>query len=415
MSHPKELQNTNDPDFDPTLDEGDAGSSQGALDPMSAPLAFAHVPGEGEITQVVSQFFGSELPESLRAIIASESNEIAHSTRKILEEHLRIGGILFNLRSRIEGHFVATLGEKRYVRNKGAELFYKYVERLFRKKQDIVKVYIRSYLRFSTNAGAVEMLTMTDMQLLVSQDDGVVEAVIEAKRENPDLSKREVKKIIESYRTKLAEKDASLDVVKSQLSDVVGQLDDARNENQYLTEESKHLRLQIEQDKEKNKKTMVDLDGANRAVSTMHTEISRLERERDTLLRQLADAANRVQTKEVIVSGPPENIKHLQVTADSLMTRVKEATSQMESLQAEVASLEERRKQQLAEIESKEAIERHIRELMNDFGSFMQKYKTTQLLVTAGGSVAPFANLFAAFADHVGSFHQELLAAAKAA
>jgi len=235
MSHPKELQNTNDPDFDPTLDESDGGSSEDALDPMSAPLAFAHVPGEGEIAQVVSQFFGSELPESLRAIIASESNEIAHSTRKILEEHLRIGGILFNLRSRIEGHFVATLGEKRHVRNKGAELFYKYVEKLFRKKHDIVKVYIRSYLRFSTNAGAVEMLTMTDMQLLVSQDDGVVEAVIEAKRENPDLSKREVKKIIESYRTKLAEKDASLDVVKSQLSDVVGQLDDARNENQYLT------------------------------------------------------------------------------------------------------------------------------------------------------------------------------------
>ncbi|TGP40219.1 hypothetical protein EN871_28755 [bacterium M00.F.Ca.ET.228.01.1.1] len=415
MSHPKELQNTNDPDFDPTLDEGDGGSSERMLHPVSAPLAFAHVPGEAEITQTVSQFFGAELPESLRAIIASESNEIAHSTRKILEEHMRIGGILFNLRSRIEGHFVATLGEKRHVRNKGAELFYKYVEKLFRKKQDIVKVYIRSYLRFSTNAGAVEMLTMTDMQLLVSQDDGVIDAVIEAKRENPDLSKREVKKIIESYKTKLAEKDASLDVVKSQLSDVVGQLDDARNENQYLTEETKHLRLQIEQDKEKNKKTMVDLDGANRAVSTMHTEISRLERERDTLLRQLAEAAERVKTKEVIVSGPPENIKHLQVTADSLMTRVKEATSQMESLEAEVASLEERRKQQLAEIESKEAIERHIRELMNDFGSFMQKYKTTQLLVTAGGSVAPFANLFAAFADHVGSFHQELLAAANAA
>ncbi|MGP8434529.1 hypothetical protein ACT2FY_01370 [Paraburkholderia fungorum] len=415
MSHPQELQNANDPDFDPTLDEGDDGSSEDLSDLASTPLAFAHVPGEAEITTTVRQFFGGDIPESLRAIIASESNEIAHSTRKILEEHMRIGGILFNLRSRIEGHFVSTLGDTRHVRNKAAQLFYGFVEKLFRKKHGIVKVYIRSYLRFSTNAGAVEMLTITDMQLLVSEDDKVIDAVLLAKKENPDLSRREVKKIIESYRNKLAEKDASLEVVKSQLSDVVGQLDDARNENQYLTEETKHLRLQIEQDKEKNKKTMVDLDGANRAVSTMHTEISRLERERDTLTRQLAEAANRVQTKEIIVSGPPENIKHLQVTADSLMTRVKEATSHMESLQAEVALLEERRKQQLAEIESKEAIERHIRELMNDFGSFMQKYKTTQLLVTAGGSVAPFAKLFAAFADHVGSFHQELLAAANAA
>ncbi|REG45415.1 hypothetical protein B0G80_9010 [Paraburkholderia sp. BL6669N2] len=413
VSHPKELQNTNEPDFDPTLAEG--ADNSGDLSAVgSAPLAFAHVPDETEIAQTVRQFFGSEVPESLRAIIASESNEIAHSTRKILEEHMRIGGILFNLRSRIEGHYVASLGDSRHVRNKAAQAFYKYVEQVFRKKHDIVKVYIRSYLRFSTNAGAVEMLTITDMQLLVSQDDEVIDAVIEAKKENPDLSKREVKQIIESYKTKLAEKDASLDVVKSQLSEVVGQLDDARNENQYLTEETKHLRLQIEQDKEKKKKTMVDLDVANRSVSTMHTEISKLERERDTLLRQLAEAANRVQTKEVVVSGPPENIKHLQEAADGLMTQVKEATWQMENLQAEVASLEERRKQQLAEIESKETIERHIRELMVEFGSFMQKYKTTQLLVTAGGSVAPFANLFAAFADHVGSFHQELLAAANA-
>ncbi|WP_027800316.1 coiled-coil domain-containing protein [Paraburkholderia dilworthii] len=414
MSHPQALQNTNEPEFDPTVPEGDDNGADLAA-AESTPLAFAHVPDESEISHTVRQFFGNEIPESLRAIIASESNEIAHSTRKILEEHMRIGGILFNLRSRIESHFAASQGDTRHVRNKAAQLFYRYVEKAFRKKQDTVKVYIRSYLRFSTNAGAVEMLTITDMQMLVSQDDEVIDAVLAAKKENPDLSKREVKKIIESYKAKLAEKDASLDVVKSQLSEIVGQLDDVRNENQYLTEETKHLRLQIEQDKEKNKKTMVDLDGANRSVSTMHTEISRLERERDTLLRQLAEAAKRVQTKEVIVSGPSENIKHLQEAADGLMAQVKEATSQMESLQAEVALLEERRKQQLAEIESKEAIERHIRELMNDFGSFMQKYKTAQLLVTAGGSVAPFANLFAAFADHVGTFHQELLAAANAA
>jgi predicted nucleic acid-binding Zn-ribbon protein len=414
MSNRKELQNTNDPDFDPTRPEGTESAGE-LTDAESTPLAFAHVPDEREVTQTVRLFFGSELPESLRAIIASESVEIAHSTRKILEEHMRIGGILFNLRSRIESHFVGVQGDTRHVRNKAAELFYKYVEKLFRKKQDTVKVYIRSYLRFSSNAGAVELLGYTDMQLLVSQDDEVIDAVLEAKRKDPELGKREIKKIIENYKIKLEEKQASLDVVKSQLSEVVGQLDDARNENQYLADETKHLRLQIEQDKERNKKTMVDLDVANRSVSTMHTEITRLEQEQKNLSRQLAEAATRVETKEVIVNGPPDDIKQLQAATQGLLDQIKAATEKRESLQAEVAALEAQRKEQVVAIESKEAIERSINELMADFGSFMQKYKTTQLLVTAGGSVAAFSGLFAAFADHVGSFHQELQAAARAA
>ena len=414
MSNRKELQKHNEPDFDPTRAEGPDAVGELAID-NPAPLSFAHVPDEREISQTVRQYFGIDVPESLRAVIATESNEIAHSTRKILEEHMHIGACLFNLRSRIESHFVAMQGDSRHVRNKAAELFYKYVEKLFRKKHDVVKVYIRCYQRFSNNAGAIEMLTITDMQLLVSKDDHVIEAVIEAKKDNPDLSKREVKKIIDSFQDKLAEKEASLEVVKSQLSDVVGQLDDARNENQYLSEEAKQLRLQIERDKERNKKTMVDLDSANRSVSTMHSEISKLERERDSLIRELADAASRVQTKDVVVSAPPENILQLQEAAERLMSQVNEATQKMESLQAEVASLEEQRLQQISEIAKKEAIEKQIRELISDFGAFMQKYKTTQLLVTADGSVKSFTALFSAFADHVGSFHKELLAAARVA
>ncbi|MEX3969876.1 hypothetical protein [Paraburkholderia caribensis] len=414
MSNRKELQNTNEPDFDPTRLE--APESAGDLtDAGPTPLAFAHIPDEQEISKTVRMFFGDAVPESLRAIIATESMEIAHSTRKILEEHMHIGCILFGLRSRIESHFVAVQGDTRHIRNTAAELFYKYVEKLFRKKHDTVKVYIRIYLRFSSNAGAMEMLGYTDMHMLVSQDDEVIDAVLEAKRKDPELGKREIKKIIENYKLKLEEKQASLDVVNSQLSEVVGQLDDARHENQYLSEETKQLRLLVEQDKERNKKTMVDLDVANRSVSTMHTEITKLQQERTNLLRQLTEAATRVETKEVIVSGPAEDIKQLQAAAQGLMDQVAAATEKRESLLAEVAALEEQRKEQVAAIESKEAIERSIKELMADFGSFMQKYKTTQLLVTAGGSVAMFSDLFAAFADHVGSFHQELQAAARAA
>ncbi|MGF6472622.1 hypothetical protein [Paraburkholderia youngii] len=290
-------------DFDPTRPEGNDGNVEREL-----PLAFAHVPSEHEIGLKVNEFFGGdEISAGLRASIAEEAEEVAHSTKKILLEHMRIGGSFYHIRTRIEGHFVSTYGDTKQVRKKAAELVYSFLEGTFRKKRDSVYLYIRCYERFSKNSGAVEMLSITDMQLLVNKSDEVVEMVIDAKRDNPDLSKRDIKKIIESYEDRLVEKESALATVTSQLSEIYGQLDDAKNDNEWLAAEAKRLNHEVQQDREKLRKTMVDLASAEQTASGLQSTIATLEREVQTKSRELAEAHEKVTIREVEVEVTPEH------------------------------------------------------------------------------------------------------------
>ncbi|MFP4896625.1 hypothetical protein GCT19_37905 [Paraburkholderia sp. CNPSo 3155] len=398
-------------DFDPTRPEGNDGNVEREL-----PLAFAHVPSEHEIGLKVNEFFGGdEISAGLRASIAEEAEEVAHSTKKILLEHMRIGGSFYHIRTRIEGHFVSTYGDTKQVRKKAAELVYSFLEGTFRKKRDSVYLYIRCYERFSKNSGAVEMLSITDMQLLVNKSDEVVEMVIDAKRDNPDLSKRDIKKIIESYEDRLVEKESALATVTSQLSEIYGQLDDAKNDNERLTAEAKRLNHEVQQDREKLRKTMVDLASAEQTASGLQSTIATLEREVQAKSRELAEAHEKVTIREVEVEVTPEHLRNLESAAKSRFEELSRLTSECEAAQRRLAELTELKKKQEAEIDQKAAVEKRVAGLVERFGSFIQEFHSVQLLVTADGSLGRFKGLLTGLADLTGKFHGELLAAARAA
>jgi uncharacterized protein YoxC len=403
-----------DDDFDPTRHEGDEGASNGIE--RELPLAFAHVPSDDEISLKVNEFFGNDaISAALRASIAEEAEEVAHSTRKILLEHMRIGGSFYHIRTRVEGHFVNTYGDSRSVRSKAAELVYNFIEATFRKKRDSVRLYMRCYERFSTNSGAVEMLSISDMQLLVHKSDEVVEMVLDAKRANSDLSKRDVKKIINEYEDRLAEKDSALETVTSQLSEIYGQLDDAKSDNDRLTAEARRLNQDVEQDREKLRKTMVDLASAEQTASGLQSTIANLERDITAKTRELADAHAKVTIKEVEVEVTPEHLRNLEAASKSRFDELSRLTAECETAQARLAELSELKKKQEAEIEQKEAVEKRVAGLVERFGSFVQEYHSVQLLVTADGSIGRFKGLLTGLADLTGKFHGELQAAVRAA
>jgi len=417
MNNRDDIPPAHDEDFDPTRPEGNETTSRSASNPIERelPLAFAHVPSETEISQLVRQFFGGdEIGEALRAAIAEEAEEVAHSTRKILLEHMRIGGSFYHIKTRVEAHFVNTLGDTKQVRNKAAELVYRFLEATFRKKRDSVYLYIRCYERFSTNSGAVEMLSISDMQLLVNKDDDVVAMVIEAKRENADLSKNDVRKLIAQFEDRLSEKDSALATVTSQLAEIYGQLDDANNDNERLTAEARRLTQELQQGKESLRKTMVDLNNAEQATSGLQSEIAKLEREVTNKTRELADAHAKVQIKEVQVEVTPEAIRNLESATEDKLTELKRVSAECDAAKARLAELAERRAKEESEIQQMEAVDKRVSVLIEKFGSFIQDYHSTQLVVTADGSVKRYKGLLGGLADLVGKFHGELVAAVRA-
>jgi len=405
-----------DDDFDPRQEGNDDSKNNGDAIERELPLAFAHVPSNEEIGLKVAEFFGGdEISDALRASIAEEAEEVAHSTRKILLEHMRIGGSFYHMRTRVEGHYVSTFGDTLQVRRNAASLVYNFIESTFRKKRDSVRLYMRCYERFSTNSGAVEMLSISDMQLLVHKSDEVVAKVLEAKREKPDMGKRELRQIIEDYEARLMEKDSALETATSQLSEIYGQLDDAKNENQRLAEEAKRLNMDVKADREKLKKTLVDLASAEQTASGLQSTIADLERDVTARSRELAEAQSRVTIKEVQVEVTPEHLRNLESVTKGRFEELSRLTAECDAAKTRLKELADLKKKQEAEIERKEAVEKRVAGLVERFGSFVQEYHSVQLLVTADGSIDRFKGLLTGLADLTGKFHGELQAAVRVA
>ncbi|SDR54399.1 hypothetical protein SAMN05443245_7418 [Paraburkholderia fungorum] len=418
MSNKKNPKESSDGEFDPTQPEG-APDDSGAVE-ESLPPTFAHIPSEREISAAARDMLSTDLPDSLIKTIVAESEEVAHSTRKILQEHMRIGGNFAHIMTRVINQKVSEHGDSTGVRNRAKELVYDYLERLFRRKRSSVRLYIRCYEKFSTNSGAVAMLSHSDMSLLVGNDigDDVIDAVIDAKQDNPDLSKRDVKKLIQDMRQareQIAEKDTRIELVNNELENVVAQLDQAQLDNERLAAEAERLRQDIARDQESRQSTLVEMNGVQRQISVLQQELANRERDLEIRTRQLAETSGKVETKEVPVPTLPEGLKNLHEAMETELAKLRTTTEQLEQKRAELTELEEKITAQNSSIEANEVLEKTMSSLVQRFGTFVQEYHSAQLLATAGGSPARFATLFGALADLVGKFHVELLAATRAA
>ncbi|AKM45337.1 hypothetical protein NL30_36460 [Burkholderia contaminans] len=400
-----------DQHFNPTVPDNPA-PADGDLELKAT---FAHVPDQLELSTAARDVF-SDLPDALVRMIIQESEEVAHSTRKILQEHMRIGGNFAHIHASVVGHYVSTQGDNQKVRNKAAEVVYSYLTKVFQKSKSSVSLYIRCYNKFSNNIGAVEMLSYSDMSLLVAGHigDDIVEKVIEAKREDPSLTKSEVKRLIATLEDQLAGKDNSIEEATSQLTATVGKLDDAQKEVERLTSELANVRQEQSREKVRAQETQVSLASSGKQVTTLQQTLANKEREVEQLTAEIGKLkANPIRT-EVPVETLPPSYANLQEAVSAKLAEHEAVNAQLEEAKAQLSALEARAREHNAAIEASAVLEKKIRALIDTFSSFVQDYHSAQLLATADGNPARFKPLFQAFSDLIGKFHGEVTAAASA-
>ena len=184
------------------VSEGDDATSSEADMTRQFAAAFAAIPSNEQIRSAALDVFGKELPDSILRTILQETEEVAHSTRKILAEHMSMGGNFLNIRMSVTNAMVLAQGDTKQVRDRAAGLVYRYLQHLFRHSRSKIVLYIKCYERFFGNEDAMQILKLTDMQALIANDtpDELVDLVIQARRDDPDLSKAEVKKLIAGLR-----------------------------------------------------------------------------------------------------------------------------------------------------------------------------------------------------------------------
>jgi chromosome segregation ATPase len=258
------------------------------------------------------------------------------------------------------------------------------------------------------------------MQALIANDtpDELVDLVIQARKDDPDLSKNDVKKLIAGYnqaRDQIRDRDDKLDAMTEELTNFADKLDEAKMENRRLVAERQALQQQIDRDRESADRTKVELASVSRSVNSLQVQIANQERDLETAHRELADArtAVRVETREV--PTVPGEFVTMEDAIKEQLVRLADVRNGLEAEEAKLAALEQQRKDEEAALGAARVIEKKFESTIAHFGEFASDFSTLQLLVTADGNPTRFRSMFDALTDLVGKFRDELLAATRMA
>lgn len=399
--------------FDPTIPE------DGVVVPVSdETLDFTgtNLPSYNDIAIATREAFGSSLPEELLQDLIRSSVEVNESVRRLLNEHMNLGFRFGEMIRIVHRAYMTAYGDSANTFQRAKRDAFAYIEKLHRISNSKIRQHIASYAKFHNNSDAVEFLRKTDMQMLLANDigDDVVNAVIEARKDNPGMSTREVKDLIAAYRHNQEELTATqeqVETVNNELAKLTALYDLSRAEEQRLNRDMEQLRLeraerQAATDRLRNELTLI----AN-TKNTLHQELTDVQNELAALRRERTEKASQP------ASDNPEaqaDLDRINAEFQKLMRESSVLSEKIQAQKAEEADLEAKLQRSSSALEMRTRLDNEMGALVAHFGEFVQKYHSAQLLCIASATPGHYKPVFDALADVVGKFHAEIEAARKA-
>lgn len=400
--------------FDPTIPEDGVVVPE---DDESLDFVGTHLPSRSDIAVATREMFGS-LPEELIQDLLRSSTEINESVRRIMNEHMNLGFRFGEIMRIVHRAYMAAYGDTTKTLQRAKRDAFAYIEKLHRISNSKVRIHIEAYTKFHNNSDAVEFLRKTDMQMLLGKDigDEVVNAVIDARKANPEMSTREVKDLIAAYRHKQDELTATLEQVETinnEFAKLSSLYDLSRAEEQRLNRDMERMRLehtesQAAMDRLRNELTLV-----GNSKNALHQELTDVQNQLAAARREHNEARNRTPA-----SDNPEaqaDLDRINAEFARLMTESTDLNRKIEAQRAEEAAVKAKLEESVAALDKRKRLEEEMNGLLAGFGEFVQKYHNAQLLCTAGSALEQYRPLFDALADIVGKFHAEIQVARKAA
>ncbi|MGF6851159.1 hypothetical protein [Paraburkholderia sp. CI3] len=114
--------------------------------------------------------------------------------------HMTTAKAIADVMQRVQQHWTRNLGDTPVVRLHATNCAFGVIERELNLSRSSARLCIRCHQRFGTNPEAIQYLRLTDMGLLNSASDELVAVIVEAKKADPRLPRREVKRLIDAYR-----------------------------------------------------------------------------------------------------------------------------------------------------------------------------------------------------------------------
>lgn len=405
-----------EPEFDPTVPEDGAIVPAGESELQD--LYSIHLPSRQEISNVSHDMFAGKLPADVIQQLMQTSTDINESVRRIMHEHMTLGFRFGETVRLLQTAYALAFGDTPATAKRANADALAYLERLHRMSKSKIRVHLRAYARFHDNADAVEFLRLTDMQSLLGNDvgDDIVEAIIEKKKDNPEMSTRTVKQLVAVLRQqqdRIAADQERLEAANDEYASLLEQFNSANLESTRLRQEIEQVRTSQTETQAASDRLRNELALVGQSKNALHQQLHDMEHELDAARRRVADLTTRPPAQDD--PKAKDDIRRMNEHFNQLLTQSKELEQQIAQRTEEAARIEAQLKANASALEAGRRVDNELNELIRHFGEFVQRYHSAQLLCTADGNPRRFAPLFEALADLVGKFHTEIKAARKAA
>lgn len=311
-----------DPSFDPSVPEDGVALPEDERELRD--LYNRHLPSAADIAVTARDAFGDKLPEELLQNVMHCSTEINESVRRIMHAHMELGFQFGVVLRTIHTAYIASYGDSSMTQKRATDDTYAYIEKLHRISGAKIRLHLKAYARFNDNSDAVEFLRLTDMQYLVGADigDDIVDAIIEKRKDDPEMSTRTVRELIAILRQqkdRIAADKEQLESVNDEYAGLLEQFNSASGETNRLRHEIEQLRSQQTTAQESTDRLRNELALSSQSTNALHRQLHETQQQLDAARRELGD--QRARKPEMEDPQVKEDLKRLETQYADLLSR----------------------------------------------------------------------------------------------
>ncbi|CAG9255200.1 conserved hypothetical protein [Paraburkholderia unamae] len=402
--------------FDPTVPEDGVEVADASERSLREKLS-QHLPSRALVVAAARDSFAEVLSDELLDHLIDRSMAINESVERILHERLKLGFECYLAMRTIEDAYVQSYGNNSKTLKRASKDGYTYLQRLHHIGETTVRSHIRGYQKFHDNADAVEFLRLSDMHALLSDSigDDIIQTIIEARKNDPKMTNRDVKRLIAtltSAHEHMEVKDQEYKALNDNYGTLMADFDALQTDARTMKEEHEKLKVRLSEEAEATGRVRNELALSSQTTTALHQELSTVQKQLDATRRELTETRSKPPARET--SGVKEDVKQMEAQYGVLLKRSNDLDEEIAAKQEQARAMEEKLAQANAELEAARRLDAQVDGLVADFSTFVQRYHSAQLIFTAGGNAAQYRPLFEALADLVGKFHSEIVAATKA-
>lgn len=352
--------------------------------------------------------------------IVQAGEEIAIARERIFSEHVMIGSRLAQIQHIMCTSLTAHRSDPAQAANEARTLLYRFAEHTLKIPKWSAKRYVQIYERFMHNNDALTFLNVGELNILKRHDITADEValVVKAKKANESFSRHEIIPFIDRYRALAAEMETletQLAGTEEELSASMAQQDQYQFELKYLKEQIAAAGKSTDAQQAALIEAQTALASQSASVDALQTAFEKVSREKTDLQRQITEMKIRVEVKEVPVV--PEPYASMAQAFEDAQARLQQVTSELKESEAQLA----RTREAIAANElpvpagptppAQYHIGLRLDGLVADFDALRGKFQSCQ----QARDLRDHRGTLSSLAASVATFHQELLAAAKAA